>query len=211
METVQLCHQCGAALPEDAPERLCPKCLVKVGLMDELSMAAKSTVVATPSQLLREPTTQPSIAAPEPAQQLGSYRIIRPLGKGGMGAVYEAEEIESGRRVALKVLTHSLDSPEARKRFLREGRLAASVNHPHSVYVYGTEEINGTPAISMELVAGGTLQERVKQKGPLPIDEAVDVVLQVIAGLEAAQSLGVLHRDVKPSNCFVDMDGSVKV
>src|SRR5436190_2434956 len=107
METVQLCHQCGAALAEDAPEGLCPKCLVKAGLMTELSTAAKATVIVTASQLLSEPRIQPSIAAPELSRQFGGYRIIRPLGKGGMGAVYEAEEIESGRRVALKVLSHS--------------------------------------------------------------------------------------------------------
>jgi len=147
----------------------------------------------------------------EAGAQFGGYRIERRLGKGGMGAVYEAEHLESGRRVALKLLDHSLDSPDARKRFLREGRLAASVNHPNSVYVFGTEEIEDTPAISMELVAGGTLQGRLQREGPLPVGEAVDVVLQVIAGLEAAQAVGVLHRDVKPANCFVDTDGTVKV
>ena len=88
------------------------------------------------------------------------------------------------------MLSHSLDSPEARKRFLREGRLAASVNHPNSVYIYGTEEIDGTPVITMELVSGGTLQARVKNGGPLPIREAVDVTLQIIAGLEAAAAIG---------------------
>src|SRR5208337_836178 len=85
------------------------------------------------------------------------------------------------------------------------------VNHPNSVYVFGTEEIAATPVITMELVAGGTLQERVKQHGPLPAVEAVDAILQVIAGLEAAQAVGVLHRDIKPSNCFVDAEGTVKV
>jgi len=147
----------------------------------------------------------------EAGDQFGGYRIVRRLGKGGMGAVYEAEHLESGRLVALKVLDHSLDSPDARKRFLREGRLAASVNHPNSVYVFGTEEIQDTPAISMELVAGGTLQGRLQQEGPLPVGETIDVILQVIAGLEAAQAVGVLHRDVKPANCFVDNDGTVKV
>jgi len=152
-----------------------------------------------------------AVALLKDGQQFGDYRIIRRLGRGGMGAVYEAEHLESGRRVALKVLAHSLDSLEARRRFLREGRLAASINHPNSVYVYGTEEIEGTPAISMELVAGGTLERRVRQTGPLPVTEAVDVILQIIAGLEAAQAVGVLHRDVKPGNCFVDSDGTVKV
>jgi hypothetical protein len=154
---------------------------------------------------------RPELKLPEPGEQFGDYLIVRTLGRGGMGAVYEAEQQTTARRVALKVLKHSLDSPEARKRFLREGRLAASINHPNSVYVFGTEEIDGTPAIAMELVAGGTLQERVKQQGPLPVGEAVDIILQIIAGLEAAQRLGVLHRDIKPANCFVDASGVVKV
>jgi hypothetical protein len=128
-----------------------------------------------------------------------------------MGAVYEAEDLESGRRVALKVLSHRLDSPDARERFFREGRLAASINHPNSVYIFGTEEVGGTPVIAMELVSGGTLQERVRARGPLPIGEAVDCVLQIIEGLSAAQRIGILHRDVKPSNCFIGEGGAVKI
>ena len=127
-----------------------------------------------------------------------------------MGEVYEAED-ESGRRVALKVLKHGLDDPNDRARFLREGRLAASISHPHTVYVYGTDEIEGVPVIAMEMATGGTLKDRVKEHGPLPPAEAVDVMLDVIAGLEAAAAGGVLHRDVKPSNCFVDSEGRVKV
>ncbi len=141
----------------------------------------------------------------------GGYRIIRQLGKGGMGAVYEAEEIESGRRVALKVLNQGLNSPVAHQRFRREGLLAASVNHPNTVYVFGTDEIDGQPVIAMELVSGGTLQESVQQNGPMAVADAVDAILQVISGLEATAALGVLHRDIKPSNCFVETDGTVKV
>jgi hypothetical protein len=148
---------------------------------------------------------------PQPGERFGHYAIIRALGAGGMGAVYEAEDLESGRRVALKVLSHRLDSPDARERFFREGRLAASINHPNSVYIFGTEEIGGTPVISMELVSGGTLQERVRARGPLPIGEAVDCVLQIIEGLDAAQRIGILHRDVKPSNCFMGEAGAVKI
>jgi hypothetical protein len=148
---------------------------------------------------------------PQPGEQLGHYTIIRVLGAGGMGTVYDAEDLDSGRRVALKVLSHQLDSPDARTRFLREGRLAASINHPNSVYIFGTEEIGGTPVITMELVSGGTLQDRVRARGPLPVGEAVDCVLQVVAGLEAAQHMGILHRDVKPSNCYLGEDGAVKV
>src|SRR5262245_13882735 len=168
-----------------------------------------ATVDQSPAAVGRGPPLKPS--SPEPGQRFGGYQILRTLGRGGMGAVYEAEQVETGRCVALKILNHALDSSDARKRFLREGRLAASVSHPNSVYVFGTEEIDGTPAIAMELVSGGTLQDLVKAHGPLPTGKAVDAILQVIAGLEAAQKNGVLHRDIKPANCFIDRDGTIKI
>jgi len=154
---------------------------------------------------------QAAATLPLAGQDFGAYHLVRALGRGGMGAVFEAQERSTGRRLALKVLSHSLDSRTARQRFLREGRLAAAVNHPNSVYVYGTEEIDGSPVITMELVAGGTLQDQVRRRGLLPVTEAVDALLQVVEGLQAAQAVGVLHRDVKPSNCFVDADGQVKI
>ena len=128
-----------------------------------------------------------------------------------MGEVYEAEHTESGRRIALKVLRGRLQNADDRARFLREGQLAASVSHPHTVYIFGSEEIAGMPVISMELLPGGTLKDRVAAEGPLPPADAVAAVLDIIGGLDAAQAAGILHRDIKPSNCFVDSDGSVKV
>ena len=143
--------------------------------------------------------------------EFGHYRIVRLLGKGGMGEVYEAEDLENGRRVALKILSQAMTKPVDKARFLREGRLAASISHPHCVYVYSTEEIQGTPVIAMERVPGGTLKDRVKAKGPLGVTEAVDAIQQVISGLEAAAAAGILHRDVKPSNCFIESDSQVKI
>ena len=134
----------------------------------------------------------------------------RVLGRGGMGVVYEAEEIESGRRVALKVLEQRFGDARERERFDREGRLAASINHPHCVFVFGAAEIDGVPAIAMELMQG-TLADRLTAEGPLPPAAAVDAALQLVAGLQAAAAAGILHRDVKPSNCFVDADGVVKI
>jgi len=151
---------------------------------------------------------QPRLA---PGQVFGPYRIVRLLGRGGMGEVYEADQLDHGRRVALKVLSERLTDPRDRARFLREGQLAASINHPHSVYIFGSEEIAGTPVIAMELLAGGTLRDRVGEEGPLPPARAVDAILQVVAGLDAAHAGGILHRDVKPANCFIDRDGTVKV
>jgi uncharacterized RDD family membrane protein YckC len=128
-----------------------------------------------------------------------------------MGEVYEAEHTGTGRRLALKVLRSRLQNADDRARFLREGQLAASVSHPHTVYIFGSEEITGMPVISMELLPGGTLKDRVTAQGPLPPTDAVSAVLDIIGGLDAAQSAGILHRDIKPSNCFVDSDGAVKV
>jgi serine/threonine protein kinase len=144
-------------------------------------------------------------------QRFGGYEIVRPLGKGGMGQVYEAEEIDSGRRIALKLLSRGLGDEEERQRFLSEGRLAASLSHPHCVYVFGTSEIQGFPVIAMELVPQGTLKDLVVPETPMTAAAAVDAILQVIAGLDAAASIGILHRDVKPSNCFVHRDGRVLV
>ncbi|MCI0538278.1 MAG: protein kinase [Verrucomicrobiales bacterium] len=153
----------------------------------------------------------PAAVSPNLGHDFGGYRILGVLGRGGMGEVYEAEHRESGRRVALKVMKHALGSEVDRKRFLREGRLAASINHPNVVYIYGSEEIDGVPAISMELVAGGNLHQWVKCQGPLSVIEAVEAILQIIDGLEAASAAGVLHRDIKPSNCFRAVDGTVKI
>src|SRR5687767_10902204 len=145
MSSVTQCLECGAEIAA-AAKGLCPKCLLKLGFPSEF---------AEPSlEALGRRTAGPPPSIPF---DFGDYRILRLLGRGGMGAVYEAEHRENGRRLALKVLGHSLDSPQMRKRFLREGRLAAAINHPNSVYIFGTDEIDETPVIAMELVAGGTL------------------------------------------------------
>jgi hypothetical protein len=170
-----------------------------------LAAPGKESVPVAPGQppASREPTDFP--------RAFGGYRLLGLLGAGGMATVFEAEQLATGRRVALKMLEQKLDSTEMRQRFLREGRLAASVNHPNSLYVFGSEEIESIPVITMEIAGSGTLKDKLKKRGPLPVTEAVDAILDAIAGLEAACAAGVLHRDIKPSNCFVSPDGSVKI
>ncbi len=144
----------------------------------------------------------------EPGRSFGPFDLVRLLGKGGAGSVWEAEDRRTGRRVALKVLTEvEHDAPEARARFEREGRLAASLSHPACVYVFGAEEVEGRPVISMELMRGGTLDDRLAE-GAVPPAVSVDYALQLVDGLEAAYARGILHRDVKPSNCFLDAGGA---
>jgi len=140
----------------------------------------------------------------------GPYRILHVLGRGGMGIVYAAEEVDSGRQVALKVIAEPLRSQDERERFLREGRLAASINHPNCVYVFGAYEIDGRPAIALEPMLE-TLGDRLHRDGPLPAAAAVDTTLQIARGLAAAAESGILHRDIKPSNCFIGEHGIVKI
>src|SRR5262245_58578380 len=142
---------------------------------------------------------------------VGGYRLVRRLGAGGMGTVFEAVALADGRRVALKLIADKLDdSPDTLERFRQEGRLASAINHPHCVFVLAADEDAGRPYLVMELMPGTTLKDVVHQRGPLPADEAVVTILQVAEGLQEAHRLGIIHRDVKPSNCFVDRDGSVK-
>jgi len=195
------CFECGTALSPEDTSGLCVKCIMKMGLVSQLSPGSfpKLATGITPGAAVRE------------AFNFGGYRILSLLGRGGMGAVYEAEQIANGRRVALKVLGTSLDTPEAHARFVREGQLAAAVRHPNVVAVFAAEEIEGAAAIAMEIVPSGTLAERIAREGPMPPGAAVDTVLQIIDGLEAAHAQGVLHRDVKPANCFLSPEGAVKV
>lgn len=143
---------------------------------------------------------------------LGGYELIRVLGRGGMGIVYEAREVRSGRRVALKlILADSREGDPALARFRREGRLASMVVHPRCVFVISAERHAGYPFIVMELMPGRTLKDLVERQGPLPVESAVEKILDVIDGLRAAHRLGILHRDVKPSNCFLEDNGRVKI
>lgn len=175
---------------------------------DQPTRTRAGALASSAESTFARPGTPQSLA---PGEIFGSHRIIRLLGKGGMGEAYEAEHVATGRRLALKILTDPDPSPEASERFLREGRSAANLNHPNSVYVFGTEEVAGRWAIMMELVGGGTLKDRVLERGPLPSREAVDLILQVVDGLEAAAAAGILHRDIKPANCFVELDGTAKI
>ncbi|HEV8113494.1 MAG TPA: protein kinase [Planctomycetota bacterium] len=142
----------------------------------------------------------------------GGFRLLRELGRGGMGVVYHAEELSSGRAVALKVLAGGEDvSDEAFERFRRESRMAASISDSRCVFVYGAHQVDGRPAIAMELCPGETLEHRLGKGVPVPVETAVRWTLEILEGLEAAHRAGVVHRDVKPSNCFITQDDRVKV
>ncbi len=144
--------------------------------------------------------------------RIGGYRLVKALGSGGMGQVYEAEDPNTGTRVAVKLLSRRLTTnPASVERFRQEGRLASQLSHPRCVFVLRADTDNGRPFIVMELMPGRTLKDEVDERGPLPVREAVEFMLDVIDGLIEAHRLGVIHRDVKPSNCFMTSDRRVKV
>lgn len=151
--------------------------------------------------------------APEPAPKaIGGYRLLRLLGAGGMGTVYEAEAVGSNHRVAVKLLSSRLaSSPTSVERFKQEGRLASQLTHPRCVFVLAADAEGGRPYIVMELMPGKTLKDLIDQQGPLPEVEAITRILDVIDGLAEAHRLGMIHRDIKPSNCFLTTDNRVKV
>ena len=145
-------------------------------------------------------------------EQLGRYRLVETLGRGGMAVVYRGEDDELRRPVAIKVLADNLAADDTfRKRFLREAKLAARVGHPNIAHVYDSGEAGGRPYIVMEYVEGETLADLIRRRGKLDPPEAVELALQACDGLEHAHVSGLVHRDVKPQNLLVREDGTVKI
>jgi serine/threonine-protein kinase len=148
---------------------------------------------------------------PEIGQSISHYRIIEKLGQGGMGEVFLAHDTSLDRKVALKFLPDIFSGdPERLARFEREAKLLASLNHPHIATIYGLEQADGKRFLAMELVEGETLALQI-ERGPLPVDEALDVCRQIAEGVEAAHEKGVIHRDLKPANVKITPEGKVKV
>jgi Tol biopolymer transport system component len=142
---------------------------------------------------------------------LSHYRVISAIGAGGMGEVYRATDTTLGRDVAIKVLPSDVGRDAERlSRFRREAHLLASLNHPNIAAIYGLEEADGTPFIALELVEGEDLKERLA-RGPVPVDEAIEIAEQIAEALEDAHNKGIVHRDLKPANVKLTKDGKVKV
>jgi len=135
--------------------------------------------------------------------RLGPYVVAAPLGAGGMGEVWRAEDNRLGREVALKVLPESFaNDADRHARFEREAKTLASINHPNIATLYGLEHLEGQHVLVMELVKGEDLSARIS-RGPLPVDEAIPIALQIAAALEAAHQAGVIHQDIKPTNILI--------
>ena len=143
--------------------------------------------------------------------QLGSYEITALLGKGGMGEVYRAKDAKLKREVAIKILPEEFSRDHDRaSRFQREAEVLASLNHSNIAAIYDLQEAGGRRFLVLELVEGETLADRIA-RGPVPVDEALQIAKQICEAFEAAHEKGIVHRDLKPANVKITPEGKLKV
>jgi arylsulfatase A-like enzyme len=189
-ETQRFCGTCGAALPRsDSPTATSPL------IRPEVVRAPAGSERFLPGQILAN-----------------RYRMVGPLGRGGMGEVYRADDLKLGQPVALKFLPRDVErDPERLERFLAEVRLSLRVTHPNVCRVFDIDDVDGRHFLSMEYVDGEDLASLLRRIGRLPEDKAVEIARQLCAGLAAAHEAGVLHRDLKPSNVMIDGRGRAKI
>ncbi len=208
------CSQCGGELPGDAPEGLCPRCLMKAGLPTGIGENSTETDGGQAGPATSSP--QPAAFTPpkpaELAKQFPHLEIIELLGQGGMGAVYKAKQKHLERIVALKILPPEIsEDPAFAERFAREARSLARLNHPRIVTVYDfghTEQ--GLYYFIMEFVDGTDLRKVIRTAEISP-KEALAVVPQICDALQYAHEEGIVHRDIKPENILIDKRGRVKI
>jgi predicted Ser/Thr protein kinase/lysylphosphatidylglycerol synthetase-like protein (DUF2156 family) len=201
METIRTCPQCQQPLSADAPDGLCPQCLMKA------ATGPLPTVVGVglPGDII-------DIGDPgEVAKKLPQFEILEILGRGGMGVVYKARQVQLDRLVALKILP-PVDalSPDFVARFTREARALAKLNHPNIVNVHDFGETGGLYYIVMEYVEGANLRQLFEARKLSPA-EALAIIPKICDALEYAHEEGLVHRDIKPENLLIDKKGRVKI
>jgi serine/threonine protein kinase len=181
----------GTALPATAPAQ---------------AASASGRTTKPPAPAVPPPDLPPALA------RHPKFRILRELGRGGMGVVYQARQTVMNRQVVIKVIHRALlDHPDALERFRREVQAAASLSHPNIVTAYDAEQVGDLHMLIMEFVAGQSLAEVLQKKGPLPVAQACHHVRQAALGLQHAHERGLVHRDIKPQNLMLTPRGQVKI
>lgn len=202
----------------------CPACRTVVTApagphQSKEQLESAETIAPETADLVQKEESQPEPEAEAPPSEkgpalgsVGNYKLARELGRGGMGAVYEAVDEKLGRRVAMKVLSKRLtSSAKAIARFEREARSAAALNHPNIVQVYDIGEDQGWHYFTMEFIEGESLLDRLKRDGKRPVREALGIAEAVAKALQYAYQNSFIHRDIKPENVMLTADGQVKL
>lgn len=187
------CPMCNTDNPSDS--KFCKECASPLKFLEDVSVT--KTILS------------PTIASGKIFG--GKYKIQKEIGRGGMGVVYKAEDTKLKRNVALKFLPAELtENKKAKARFFQEAQAAAALNHPNICIVHEVDESDGQAFIAMEYIEGQTLKEKI-ELGPLEIEEAASIAMQVAKGLAEAHSKGIVHRDIKPANIMINEKGQAKI
>ena len=203
------CERCGAPLAADAPEGLCPRCLMALNLAAQTE-APGAEAGPGGTQVVRPPP-EPAPPLEEIARQFPQLEVLECLGRGGMGVVYKARQPRLNRFVALKILAREKEKdPRFAERFTREAQALARLNHPNIVTVYDFGETNGLYYLLMEFVDGMSLRQLLQTRKLAP-EEALVIVPSICEALQYAHEQGIVHRDIKPENILLDKQGRVKI
>lgn len=205
------CPSCKADMPSDA--RYCPACGITLPPPQATSLAGSSLLTDSGAAGIGSSSAAIDHGQFVPGTIIDErYRIVGRLGRGGMGEVYRADDLKLGQSVALKFLPAKLaKNPNRLERFLNEVRLARQVSHPNVCRVFDIAESEGLQYITMEYVDGEDLASLIRRIGALPRDKAIQIALQLCAGMHAAHERGILHRDMKPANVMIDGRGGVRI
>jgi tetratricopeptide (TPR) repeat protein len=200
MSETSKCNRCDATLPPDAPEGLCPRCLIAANLATQTEFTGESGSAKPPP-----------LPVGDVANLFPQLEILECLGRGGMGAVYQARQPRLDRFVALKILSPERQgNPKFADRFEREARALAKLHHPNIVSVYDFGEAHGNFYLLMEFVDGLTLRQLLQDRRLSPA-EALAIVPKICEALQYAHGQGIVHRDIKPENILMDKEGRVKI